>query len=794
MSQKPTTEAEAEAAEAVVSMNSGLLGNKEFFKRRSSIANLIEASKEIQIKQYDPTRLGNSSSGPKKSSLLATQYSTPTTGSRDSVSANSSQQSDIYKTTYGAAGGDANSTQQNNRPYYAPFGTNNTNSTSSTSSGSVPSSVGANTTNGSNYSNYYMQNYGSQVSSYHQYPQQHPQEPAKQQSQQSSNYYANLNNYQVGGQLNKVQYKFSAYTDKLKPEAAAKTDAGSETAAEPKIAGDKPSETASEMDDSIEKETLAEEDIDPSKFTSVKGVRLSFGAKRASDSTPRPFSCSYDGCPWSFARQSDQRRHIRSHEKPIFHCPYWKSDPTCHRNGGAFNRLDVLKRHLRLVHFVQFKQSDSGWCRVCQKMFPNPKYFVSHCEKCAEEARPAQWRINDEVCGTITTSTNDQGNENVVVPSGNVPVVSSNSFINYKKKDDSGHSAVSADKRLLFSNDMVAHPSAPLSTKPKITRTRVRKQHDALAAAKEAEAASAAIASAGVKGATSTLSAYTMKETMRSAAYRQLPATALDSIKKDTYSENGGTTSMAIGSSRPGAGISVADDKGGKIAANSEPHLDKSDLMGASTEQELLLAHMRDEQEMDDVNVVTSTLVVNSGPGPMTQPLYKGIKRIHHHEDEDLASKRQKNNTGSKGNFQAASENGKVVAESDTSDATEESTKTKTKGMIDEPTEKQAATTTSTASNATAANAAVVGASGKRRTKRGRPSNAELIMRMYNSKQAAGGEAGAGSDSAGSSAMNLPGTGIFPQPAHGTRTRGRGAGSNRQTLSSTIQAGHHVSK
>jgi hypothetical protein len=803
MSQKLTTEAEAEAAEAVVSMNSGLLGNKEFFKRRSSIANLIEASKEIQIKQYDPTRLGNNSSGPKKSSLLATQYSTPSTGNRDNVSANASQQSDIYKTTYGAAGGDANSTQQNNRPYYAPFGTNNNNTSSTTSAGiSFSSSVGANTTNGSNYSNYYMQNYGTQVSSYHQYQQQQQnqlqKEPSKQQSQQSSNYYANLNNYQVGGQLNKVQYKFSAYTDKLKPAPAAKTEAERDTAAESTTVGDKSTETSNEMVDSTEKEALTEEDIDPSKFTSVKGVRLSFGAKRASDSTPRPFSCSYDGCPWSFARQSDQRRHIRSHEKPIFHCPYWKSDPTCHRNGGAFNRLDVLKRHLRLVHFVQFKQSDSGWCRICQKMFPNPKYFVSHCEKCAEEARPAQWRINDEVCGTITTSTNyDQGSENALVPSGSVPVVSSSSFINYKKKDDSGQTVAGSDKRLSFSKDMVVHQSAPMSTKPKITRTRVRKQHDALAAAKEAEAAAAAIASAGVKGATSTLSAYTMKETMRSAAYRQLPATVLDSIKKDSYSENGDTTNMPLDFSRSDSGISVAGGKSERIATDSGPHMDKSDLMGASTEQELLLAHMRDEQEMDDVSVVTSTLVVNSGPGPMTQPLYKGIKRIHHNQDEDLVSKRQKNNNnnGSKGTFQAAAENDKVAAESDSSDATKESTKTKPKGVTDDPTQKRAPTFT--ASNATAASAAMAGASGvpgKRRTKRGRPSNAELIMRMYNSKQAAEGEAGGSSDSAGSSAMNLSGSGIFPLSAHGTRTRGRGAGSNRQTLSSTIQAGHHVSK
>lgn len=108
----------------------------------------------------------------------------------------------------------------------------------------------------------------------------------------------------------------------------------------------------------------------------------------------RPYRCTYENCEWSFARLSDQRRHIRSHEKPTFHCPYWRSDPTCHRNGGAFNRLDVLKRHLRLVHFVQFKQSESGWCRVCQKMFTSPKHFVEHCEGCASAVRPAEWKVD----------------------------------------------------------------------------------------------------------------------------------------------------------------------------------------------------------------------------------------------------------------------------------------------------------------------------------------------------------------------------------------------------------------
>lgn len=159
------------------------------------------------------------------------------------------------------------------------------------------------------------------------------------------------------------------------------------------------------------------------------GISKSAAKKRKADgpgvavaSADRPYPCSFEGCHWSFARLSDQRRHLRSHQKPTFHCPYWRSDPTCHRNGGAFNRLDVLKRHLRLVHFVQFKQSDSGWCRVCQKMFPTARHFVDHCEKCAQAARPTEWKVdtgssgsglnqNGAKRGPVTVTGNSIGHE-----------------------------------------------------------------------------------------------------------------------------------------------------------------------------------------------------------------------------------------------------------------------------------------------------------------------------------------------------------------------------------------------
>lgn len=111
----------------------------------------------------------------------------------------------------------------------------------------------------------------------------------------------------------------------------------------------------------------------------------------------KPYVCTFEGCNWSFARQSDLRRHTKSHKEPMFYCPYWRTDPTCHRNGGSFSRLDVLKRHLRLVHYVKDKQqifpgSDPGWCRACQKMFQSSKHFIEHCFDCANQISPAEWR------------------------------------------------------------------------------------------------------------------------------------------------------------------------------------------------------------------------------------------------------------------------------------------------------------------------------------------------------------------------------------------------------------------
>lgn len=130
----------------------------------------------------------------------------------------------------------------------------------------------------------------------------------------------------------------------------------------------------------------------------MASFRLKSDAKRTLGNKNKPYKCSYLECEWSFARQSDLRRHSKSHAAPQYYCPYWRKDQTCHKNGGAFNRLDVLKRHLRLVHYIPDfhagsvkSKNDSGWCKACQKMFANSKMFIEHCALCASSVAATKW-------------------------------------------------------------------------------------------------------------------------------------------------------------------------------------------------------------------------------------------------------------------------------------------------------------------------------------------------------------------------------------------------------------------
>ena len=170
--------------------------------------------------------------------------------------------------------------------------------------------------------------------------------------------------------------------------------------------------------------------------------RLKAKGPAPDSSADRPFACEFPGCEWAFSRQSDLRRHSKSHVEPMFHCPYWRNDPTCHRNGGAFNRLDVLKRHLKLVHYVQDKlqliresREDPGWCRSCQRMFPNSKYFIDHCVDCAHLGTPVEWKQTD----SFKFQKNSKPDQQLQPPSGQLPPkVQLPDLSNGKKADKSG--------------------------------------------------------------------------------------------------------------------------------------------------------------------------------------------------------------------------------------------------------------------------------------------------------------------------------------------------------------------
>lgn len=158
---------------------------------------------------------------------------------------------------------------------------------------------------------------------------------------------------------------------------------------------------------------------------------------------PKKYRCAH--CTWSFSRPSDLKRHLKSHSLPQYHCPFWNPKyATCpHKSGGSFNRLDVLKRHLKLVHYEpdvpgmfknatrkknkenveQVKQSggescgeefldegnkegeradmkaedaesvgDGGTCLSCNTHFDHAKDFITHVPECAETTPMKKWK------------------------------------------------------------------------------------------------------------------------------------------------------------------------------------------------------------------------------------------------------------------------------------------------------------------------------------------------------------------------------------------------------------------
>lgn len=833
MSAHPTTKAETEAAEAVVSMNnggsgSGLLNSKAFYpkhetERRQSIAKLLEASslasKDLQgntgkqdddpKSQLPPPPSLAFQQGPAQQPLFYPpqqhQYYSP-----QQVKSN-----DIYMSTYGNAGdgtkvsGDKNFTKQPAPQPVRPYPTNAYN---------YYSQPGG-------YPNYYYNQYGGGMhppqQPYGQWPQgpQVPQvfpqapPPTSQQQNTPQGYYGNSPYMPDAHRFPQGTLPEPAkpVTDSMPALPTSQSEFkiipayNGDSAAGGTAAGKKRKAPASTTSNSGTDNTYVHGGAvmpirdtaagNAAKQSDARGTpNLSFAARKnlGTDKSPRPFRCTAEGCPWSFARQSDQRRHLRSHQQPLFHCPYWRSDPTCHRNGGSFNRQDVLKRHLRLVHFVQFKQSESGWCRVCQKMFPNPKHFVSHCEKCAEEQRPTKWRLSED--GQKGDAAESAG-QNDLAESAHTPTAGSGA---------GGGAAGARSQEGLILNEYVP--------KPKVTRTRVRKQHDAEQAAREAEASAAAIASAGPQGSTSTLSAFTMKETMKSAAYRRRSLNTAESKEAGRAAKKAKDSEAAGGDEDEDEEeeYQTAEEEEGDNGAEDDDNVDDDDdddnrpLLRANAEQELLLQHMQDEQEMDDVNVVTSNLVVNSGPGPLTQPIYRANRNVRKSVDDRPPQKRQRRDSGKADD---TSHNDDALQNED-DDESEGGAGSETEAVQEQqqkqpkkrgrPPRKQAAapTTASAASGKVTTSAA--GAPPPTAASTGAGSMAKPQTRHQSKQQVSSGPAakkGSSASSAGAAAATTGSGsgGAEREGGMGFRTR-RGPGSRRQTLSNSIQAGHHLSK
>lgn len=145
-----------------------------------------------------------------------------------------------------------------------------------------------------------------------------------------------------------------------------------------------------------ENSTFSNFKANPEKKVHVHNQYSSFDEVKEHDlakDQDRPYKCTHPKCAWAFVRESDYRRHIKCHEAPSYQCPYWKIDPSCHRKGGAFTRLDVLKRHLKIIHYVRATKDDKklngkedpGWCIACQTTFNNSKQFLQHTNDCSEK-------------------------------------------------------------------------------------------------------------------------------------------------------------------------------------------------------------------------------------------------------------------------------------------------------------------------------------------------------------------------------------------------------------------------
>jgi len=131
----------------------------------------------------------------------------------------------------------------------------------------------------------------------------------------------------------------------------------------------------------------------------------------------RPEKCPIQSCDYhikGFARKYDKNRHILTHCKRTMVCGF------CLGSGSAaeksFNRADVFKRHLKMVHGIEkmpprkkapgavapgkkltdYPPHATSKCSTCSQAFSNARGFYEHLDDCVLRV-VQQERLDDAV-------------------------------------------------------------------------------------------------------------------------------------------------------------------------------------------------------------------------------------------------------------------------------------------------------------------------------------------------------------------------------------------------------------
>ena len=155
-------------------------------------------------------------------------------------------------------------------------------------------------------------------------------------------------------------------------------------------------------------------------------VFLDLGSHMLTHQAERPEKCPIPTCEYhikGFARKYDKQRHTLAHYKGIMVCGF------CPGSGSpmekSFNRADVFKRHLTVVHGVKQlspqsrkkspsfgttkkatnSPSDIGKCSVCLHVFKSALEFYEHLDDCVlsvvQQEEPSE-AINEKALTAIS--------------------------------------------------------------------------------------------------------------------------------------------------------------------------------------------------------------------------------------------------------------------------------------------------------------------------------------------------------------------------------------------------------